>query len=117
MKFDLERFKEMKWIIIFFIIGDLLTTYLMISTGYGQEGNPFVAYCLQKFGFISLILLKISTIFLIYFTYPHITVKKNLWIFTKSFITFVGIFVCASNLSLFFMNKALIEYIIPFVFK
>ena len=116
MKIDLNRFYEMKWIILFFIIGDTITTYFMITLGYGQEGNPFVANLLNKYGFISLIALKFYCLLFIYFTYPIIDANKNLWKFTKNFVTFIGIFACTNNISLIYLRKSIIEYILPFYF-
>lgn len=75
-------------------IGDIFSTWVFLKNGK-KEGNPIVKYCLNKFGFISLIIIKIVAISIIlYLPFDNYNEK----IFFLSVGTVFGIIVTISNL-------------------
>ena len=83
-------------IILFYVIGDLITTYYALPNGC--EGNPFLSPMLYGMGFYTLIIAKI--LFLIFLVAVYeICLKTNVyaWFFTKHCIISIGMFLTFSN--------------------
>lgn len=59
-------FKVVIVLLILSSIGDLITTNLFLKTNILKEGNPFVEWAFNKFGFNSLILIKLSCVPIIF---------------------------------------------------
>lgn len=96
MKFS-EYFKNgFLDIVLFYVIGDLITTYCALPNGY--ESNPFLAPMLYGMGFYTLIAAKIFFILFLVVVYEK-CLKKNVyaWFFTKYFIITIGMFLTFSN--------------------
>ena len=83
-------------IVLFYIIGDLITTYYALS--YGYENNDFLASMIYGIGFYTLIVGKIVFLLLLIIVYEK-NLKNNVyaWGITKYFIISVGIFLTLNN--------------------
>lgn len=109
-----------KLVIIFYGIGDLVTTYLALSIGK-IEINP-VAVILLKYGFMPLIISKVIVIYLLYRFY-----KSKDWFISKNIppkvvvgciyyvmliaITF-GLFITMNNFMVYLTGNGILELLI-----
>ena len=91
---------DSRYVIIFFIVLDFLTTYVAINAGLGYEGNPVMAHLLESAGFISLLLVKLLFLILFYRVYIECKNKglDNLWSATRNTIAFMGIVIICNNM-------------------
>lgn len=83
-------------ITLFYVIGDLITTYYALPFGY--EANPLLAPMLYNIGFQTLIVAKILFAILLVIIYET-CLKSNIyaWFFTKYYIISIGMFLTFSN--------------------
>ena len=82
-------------IILFYVIGDLVTTYYGLAVGY--ESNPLMAPLLCSYGFQALIMVKIVFLIGLVFVYEKIKLNVTGWKFTKNAVISLGVFLTASN--------------------
>lgn len=82
-------------IILFYVIGDLVTTYYGLAVGY--ESNPLMAPLLYNYGFQALIMVKIVFLIGLVFVYEKIKLNVVGWKFTKNAVISLGVFLTASN--------------------
>jgi len=70
---DLYRFvKDIKFVLLFYVTGDLLTTIYAIETGLAQEGNPVVSAFASMNGLYSIVLFKVLFIVALLGSYVYI---------------------------------------------
>ncbi len=70
---DLYRFvKDIKFVLLFYVTGDLLTTIYTIGSGLAQEGNPIVSAFACMNGLYSIVLFKVFFIIALLGNYTYI---------------------------------------------
>ncbi|MFA0822248.1 MAG: DUF5658 family protein [Methanomethylovorans sp.] len=70
---DLYRFlKDIKFVLLFYVIGDLLTTIYAIETGLAYEGNPIVSTFASIHGLYSIVLFKVFFMLALLGSYTYI---------------------------------------------
>ena len=98
---------EVRFIIIFYIIGDWASTWYALP--YGEEFNPLPALILEHYGIYSLLLLKIILILGLFFIFPLIKLFPVKWIFTKRVIEFLGIMATINNIMVVWYANSFIQ--------
>jgi len=104
--------EDIKYIIVFYVLGDFITTYHALD--YGLEENPFLAILMNEFGIWSMLMMKILFIGIIYWYYltlmnEETSWKIQLWFASKSTVSMVGIFLVVNNLLVIFSKCSLIQ--------
>ena len=102
---------DIRFVIAFYVIGDLLTTYYAITYGYGYEANGVLALFLSTYGFFSLLMLKLVFLLVLYVNYHLKDGYTTCWNFTRYSTTALGIILTASNLFVIRTGTALLEVI------
>lgn len=64
--------KDIRFVLLFYVIGDLLTTIYAIETGLAQEGNPVVSAFASMNGLYSIVLFKVLFIIALLGSYAYI---------------------------------------------
>ena len=107
-------FSDIKYIVLFYVLGDFLTT--MHALNYGVEENGFLVMVIAEFGIWSVLLLKIIFLGIVYWNY-HILNDANtkwttmLWKMSRKAIALVGLFLVVNNLMVIFTQSSLIQLI------
>ena len=95
-----DFFYDIRYIIVFYVMGDILTTIFALETGTGYEGNFIIAVLLENYGFYSVIVLKM--LFLSFCFADYLYLKNNgyfsTWNFTRHSIALMGLVVVINNL-------------------
>jgi hypothetical protein len=100
---------EVRFIILFYVIGDWASTVYALP--FGTEYNSVPAMILENFGIYHLLLIKIGFILLLFYLAPMIKVSKFRWAVTKHTIESIGIVVTINNLMVIFNGNSLIQAI------
>lgn len=100
---------EIRFIILFYVIGDWASTVYALPQG--TEYNPVPAMILENYGIYHLLLVKIGFIFLLFYAAPLIKTSVERWALTKHIIESVGIFVTINNLMVICYGSSLIQTI------
>jgi len=112
-RYSLESFRgylyEIRFIILFYVLGDWLTTWYAIPFAY--EENPILAFVLDKYGIFPLLYLKIIFLFLLFFCAGVIKNSPFKWSFTKRFIEISGLILTISNLRVIWGSPSLFQVI------
>ncbi len=104
---DLYRFlKDIKFVLLFYVIGDLLTTIYAIETGLAYEGNPVVSTFASMHGLYSIVLFKVFFILALLGSYAYIICfsagKHNDQIFAwdtlRHTLAIMGVLIILNNL-------------------
>jgi hypothetical protein len=98
---------EIRFIIIFYVIGDWGSTVYALPQG--MEYNPVSAMILENYGIYHLLLVKVVFIFLLFYVAPTIKASGERWALTKHTIESVGIFVTINNLMVIWYGNSLIQ--------
>jgi len=98
---------EVRFIILFYVIGDWASTVYALP--FGVEYNSVPAMILENYGIYHLLLIKIVFILLLFYISPMIQVSKFRWAFTKHTIESIGILVTLNNLLVAFNGNSLIQ--------
>lgn len=98
---------EARFIILFYVIGDWMTTWYALPEAY--EGNPIPALILEKYGIYHLLLLKVLFIFLLFFCSGTIKTSPRKWAFTKHMIEGTGVVLTVSNLMVILGGMSLFQ--------
>lgn len=99
----------MRFIILFYVIGDWASTVLALP--FGQEYNSVPAMILENYGIYHLLLIKIGFILLLFIMAPVIKVSEFRWAILKHIIEFIGIMVTINNLMVIFNGNSLVQVI------
>ncbi len=97
---------DIRYVLLFYIVGDLLTTYIGINGGHGFESNPF----LPSFGLT--FLLKLLFLCLLGILYIRTLERPILWDFTRHTIVLIGIFATVNNLIVIYYGYSPIQLVI-----
>lgn len=98
---------DIRFIILFYVIGDWAST--VYAMPYGQEFNSVPAMILNNYGIYSLLLVKIVFILLLFYLTPIIKVSKSRWALTKHTVELIGILVTINNLMVVFYGNSLLQ--------
>lgn len=92
--------QEVKYLILFFVLLDPLTTYVAISGGQGYEGNILLSFLLSSMGVASLLLLKVLFLIPVYCTYLtcHQADHARIWKATNYTVALFGVSLVVNNL-------------------
>lgn len=105
----LEYIYEIRFIILFYVIGDLISTYYAMPVG--QEFNPFPAMVIEKYGIFYLMVLKIGLILGFFFIFPGVAKYPRKWFFTKRIIELFGVLATVNNIMVILYQNSLIQAI------
>ena len=107
---------DIRYIIMFYIIGDYLTTSHALGSGLGFEENGFLSGLMAEYGMTSLIIVKMLILGVIYWNY--LTIKNSesslsnlLWGFSKAGLSLMGFVLVVNNLMVIWMRISLFEYV------
>ncbi|SFM48531.1 hypothetical protein [Methanolobus profundi] len=106
--------RDVKYIIVFYVLGDFLTTAHALN--YGFEENDFLAVIMQNYGVGSLLILKILFLAIVYWNYRMLKESGSrwmdlLWVMSRKCIALVGLFLVVNNLMVIFMECSLLQVI------
>ena len=87
--------KDIRHVLLFYVLGDTITTIYALQTGYFYEGNPILFRIFATYGYISLIPLKIAFMFLLYHVYRN--ANRYFWNITRYSVSFIGLLATLSN--------------------
>ncbi len=92
---------DIRFIILFYVLGDFLSTYWALN--YGFEQNGFLALAMEHFGIGILLLFKLFFILFAYWTYRQLRdsdmkSRDTIWSYSKNAIAFAGAFLVANNM-------------------
>ncbi len=104
--------RDIKYIIVFYVIGDFLTTAHALN--YGFEENAFLAVVMQNYGVGSLLVLKILFLAIVYWNYVMLKDTDSkwtdlLWTLARKGIAAGGMFLVVNNLMVIFMECSLVQ--------
>ena len=102
---------EVRYIIAFYIIGDILTTWFAITYGYGYEGNSLPSTVISEYGFAGLTILKLMVLIFLYLCYIMDKKSKMGWKFGKHSINIMGILLVASNMTVILFGHSLFNIV------
>jgi hypothetical protein len=100
---------EIRFIILFYVLGDWAST--VYAMPFGEEYNSVPAMILENGGIYYLLLVKICFILLLYYIAPAIKLSTFRWAFTKHTIEFIGILVTINNLMVVWYGSSIIQAI------
>ena len=111
--------KDAKYIILFYVLGDFLTTAQALN--YGFEKNKFLAAVFQSYGVESLLILKVFFLAIVYWNYRILKESgsrwtKFLWILSRKSIAVVGLFLVVNNLMVIFIECSMLQVIHTVIF-
>jgi hypothetical protein len=115
---DIRQFSsflhEAKYIILFYVIGDFITT--MHALQYGFEENGFLAFVMEQYGIWSLLLLKMLFMGLVYYNYLSLRSADSkliqlVWSASKKGIALFGFFLVLNNALVICGSQSLIQII------
>lgn len=107
-------FSDIKYIVLFYVLGDFLTT--MHALNYGVEENGFLLMVIAEFGIWSVLMLKMVFLGIVYWNYQLLNDANTkwtsmLWKLSRNTIAFVGLFLVVNNLLVIFMQSSLMQLI------
>ncbi len=109
-----EFLKDVKYIVLFYVLGDFLTTAHALE--YGFEENDFLAAVFQSYGVESLLVLKVFFLAIVYWNYRILSDSDSrwtdlLWVLSRKSIAIVGLFLVVNNLMVIFMECSVLQVI------
>ena len=89
---------DARYMLMFYVVGDMLTTWVAINLG-GEEGNLLPAILLKHYGMFSLVIMKLFTVGLMYYTYKIYSTPARIskWNMVKQIVVIFGIAATVSN--------------------
>lgn len=105
---------ETRYIILFYVFGDFLTTAYALQ--YGFEENGFLSAIMDRYGVMSLLILKLLFLGIVYYNYRSLLssgskLMENIWHASKTCIALVGIFLVLNNTLVICGSYSLIQMI------
>ncbi|MCQ1535272.1 hypothetical protein FTO70_06120 [Methanosarcina sp. KYL-1] len=98
---------EIRFIIVFYVIGDWASTYYAMP--FGREFNPLPAMIIEKYGIFYLLILKIVLILSLFLLFPLIKKFPRKWVFTKHIIELLGVMATINNIMVIWYDNSLIQ--------
>ena len=101
---DIKAFiQESKFLILFFVLLDPITTYAAINGGYGYEGNVIMSLVLSSGGLVALFLLKSFFLLPVFCVYYECSRGRDarlsrIWKATNSSIAVFGALLVINNI-------------------
>lgn len=95
-----DFFHDIRYIFLFYVIGDIATTVFALENGLGYEANSIIAGFLVDYGYASLVLIKLLFLFTCFLDYVYLKERDYLstWNATRYCVSLLGILVVANNL-------------------
>jgi hypothetical protein len=88
----------MKWILLFYAVGDILTTWLFLSSGNGYEANTIVLTLVSYTGWWILPILKLGVVWSLW----KLEAYEGDWAdIVNKCISWFGVFICINNLMVY----------------
>ncbi len=105
---------DIRYIIIFYVLGDFITTFHALNNGF--EENGFLAAIMADFGIWSLLVLKVLFLGIVYWNYQVLRDASQpwtttLWNASKSLVALAGFILVVNNLMVIFSHCSLFEFI------
>lgn len=93
-------FHDIRYVLLFYVIGDLLTTIFALENELGYEANFIISGFLANYGYYSLIIMKLLFLSVCFLDYVYLKRHDHLstWNITRHCISALGILVVANNL-------------------
>lgn len=104
MKKELIKYiNEIKFILLFYIFGDFITTVWAIENGLAYEGNKYVANAISIAGYSGILYYKslfliFITIVYLYTTMSHSQIIWKGWKITTTIVSLMGLFLIMNNI-------------------
>ncbi|MBN2110672.1 MAG: hypothetical protein JW705_06250 [Methanosarcinaceae archaeon] len=91
---------DIRYILIFYIMGDILTTVFALETGSGYEANFIISGILGDYGMHSVVLLKMFFLSFCFLDYIFLRTRgfPGIWDLTRYSISIFGFLVVINNL-------------------
>ncbi|MDW7732584.1 MAG: hypothetical protein SCH66_09185 [Methanolobus sp.] len=105
---------DIRYVILLYVIGDFLTTFHAIESGFGFEENGFLSTMIVNYGIWSLLLVKIAILGVVFWAYHSIRSSSGstmLWTLSKTGISLLGLVLVVNNLLVIWARISLFEYI------
>lgn len=109
-----ELFYELKYVLLFYVLLDFISTYIAIEYGFAYEGNPILYSLIESYTIFVILFLKILFLFLISIVYLrlkkewHINVLgievPKIWHYTKHSVAFFGFVLFLNNTFVIFQG-------------
>ncbi|WP_407356096.1 DUF5658 family protein [Methanolobus sp. WCC5] len=95
-----DFFYDVRYIIFFYVLGDLLTTFFAIETGMGYEANLIMARLIEIYGFLIVAVIKMLFMCLLFIEYAYLKNMgyHSLWGLGRQMISFMGLFIVINNM-------------------
>lgn len=111
--------KDAKYIILFYVLGDFLTTAQALN--YGFEENKFLAAVFQSYGVEFFLVLKVFFLAIVYWNYRILKESGSrwtdlLWVLSRKSIAIVGLFLVVNNLMVIFIECSMLQVIHTVIF-
>jgi hypothetical protein len=100
---------DIRFIILFYVIGDWASTVYALPLGV--EYNTLPAMILKNYGIYYLLLPKIAIILILFYIAPTMKLVRYTWPILKHTIEFIGILVTVNNLMVIFIGYSLVQAI------
>jgi hypothetical protein len=92
----MSRFlKDIRPVLLLFIIGDTFTTIYALQSGMFYEGNPILYTIFNTYGYLSLIPLKLCYLFPLYRVYKK--ADRFYWNITRHSVACIGLIATVCN--------------------
>ncbi|TGC09145.1 DUF5658 family protein [Methanolobus halotolerans] len=98
---DLKEFiHDVRYIFVFYVMGDILTTVFALENGLGYEANFLIAELLEYCGYYSIVMLKLFFLCFCFVDYLYLKKRghRSMWNGTRHMISLLGILVVINNL-------------------
>jgi len=91
---------DIRYIFLFYVIGDISTTVFALENELGYEANFIISGFLDNYGYYSLIVIKILFLALCFLDYLYLKMQDypSTWDITRHSISALGILVVINNL-------------------
>jgi len=93
-------FHDIRYVFLFYVIGDISTTVFAIENELGYEANFIISGFLENYGYYSLIVIKMLFLSLCFLEYLYLKKRghPSTWNITRHLISVLGILVVTNNL-------------------
>jgi len=91
---------DIRYIFLFYVIGDISTTVFALENELGYEANSIVSGFLSNYGYYSLIVIKMLFLTLCFLDYLYLKMQDypSTWDITRHSLSILGILVVTNNL-------------------
>ncbi len=95
-----QFFYDSKYIFLFYVIGDIITTVFAIENKLGYEGNIVMAWFIEMYGFGIIAVIKLLFMFLLFLQYIYFVNigQHRVWNMTILVISLMGVLIVTNNI-------------------